>query len=160
MPDRARAATVGEDGPRNRDAVLVEAACHERDRRRDSYPAKIREGADAEALCLDFQCWVAIAEFVESGRFFGFHGGADPQGPNAPWVGWPELEGAAKKALGKVELRLASEGWLDGLPETPTARRRNALTRIHRAIQLRRATVDSINVDLRRRQQQREGISA
>jgi hypothetical protein len=141
------------------DQALVEAARLERDRRAASYPQKIAEGADAEALCLDYQCWVAIAEWVETERFFSFVGGADPDRDDAPIVNWPTLEAAAFRAVGQVERKLAGEAWLDGCPETPTSRRRNALVRIHRAIQLRRESIDAINAEFSKVRKP-EGISA
>src|SRR5690348_14175995 len=104
------------DGPE-----LAAAARFERDRRAERYPELIAEGVDAEALCLDYQCWVAIAEWIETDRFFSFVGGAEPERDDAPIVHWPTLEEAAKKALHKIELKLAGEGWFDGCPETETS---------------------------------------
>jgi hypothetical protein len=147
----ARAAVGGVGEARRYDAELVAAAKFERDRRGARYPQLIYDGKlDAESAAIDYQCWVAIAEWLETERFFSFAGGANPDRDGAPIVSWPELEAAAQKALRKVELKLAGEGWLDGMEESPTARRRNLLTRIHRAIQLRHESVDAINAELSR----------
>lgn len=116
------------------DADLVAAAQHERDRRAASYPEKIKDGADVEALTIDFQCWVAIAEWVETGHFFSFAGGADPDSPNAPIISWPHLQTAAQRALNKAL--------------NPSARR-SALEAIHRKVALRRTSIDIINQHLR-----------
>ena len=130
---------------------LIEAARHERDRRLDTYPKKIaaRE-IDAETASIDYQCWVAIAEWLETDRFSSFYGGADPQSEQAPLIRWPELEAAAKKARDAVERKLAGEGWFDGCTPTATSERRNALTLIHRKLQLKREHMEWINAELRR----------
>lgn len=112
---------------------LAAAACFERDRRAESYPGKIGAGANAGALSFDYQCWVAIAEWLESDRFMGVYGGADPQAPDAPWIGWPALEAAAARAMGKIS----------------DANRHAALARIHRKVALRRQSVDIINAQIR-----------
>jgi hypothetical protein len=132
------------------DPALVAAARYERDRRGEAYPRKIaaRE-IDAEAAAVDFQCWVAIAEWLTSGHFYSFSGGIDPDREGAPIVRWPELEAAAKAALHQVERKLAGEGWLDGMPETETSRRRCALVHIHHKIALRRESIDTINAQIR-----------
>jgi hypothetical protein len=132
------------------DRALLAAARFERDRRAASYPQRIFEGRiSAEDAAVDYQCWVAIAEWFETERFFSFAGGAEPDRDDAPVISWPQLEDAAKKALHQVERKLAAEGWLDGCPPTATSERRNALVRIHRAIQLRGESIETINRELR-----------
>jgi hypothetical protein len=135
-------------------AILVETARFERDRRGESYPAKIGGGADAEALTIDFQCWCAIAGWVETGHFFGFHGGAEPERDDAPWISWPELEAAAESALTHTSAkcdRLLTEGEGEGETYAEACNRRAKLTCIHRKVQLRRQLIDSINAELRER---------
>jgi hypothetical protein len=83
-------------------------------------------------------------------------GGAD----GATRIDWAACEAAADKAMKKIERKLAGEGWFDGCPETATSQRRCALIRIHRAVQLRRESIDQLNAELRARQTQPEGISA
>jgi hypothetical protein len=136
------------------DAELIAAAQFERDRRAKTYPDKIKNGGDAERLCIDFQCWVAIAEWVETDRFFSFAGGAEPERDDAPIVSWPLLEEAAKKACHSIERKLASEGWFDGCEPTAASLRRGYLVRIHRAIQLRRESIDKINAGFSARRTQ------
>jgi len=140
--------------------ILIEAACFERDRRGESYPAKIGAGADIEALTIDFQCWCAIAGWMETGRFFGFHGGAEPERDDAPWISWPQLEAAAVSALTHSNAkcdRLFAGGEGDGETYAEACNRRAKLTCIHRKVQLHRQLIDSINAELR---QTREEIAA
>jgi hypothetical protein len=136
-----------------KDPDLLDAAVAERDHRLESYNRRIAAGgldpAKIEAMCLDYQCWVAIAAWLETDRFDGFYGGADPESPSAPYVRWPELEAAAKKALDSVELKLAREGWFDGCEPTAISERRCALVRIHRKVALRRESIDAINEEFR-----------
>lgn len=129
---------------------LIAAARFERDRRAQSYPQKIFDGQiTAEQAAIDYQCWVAIVEWAETERFSSFHGGADPQGPEAPIIRFADLAVAAKKAVNAVERKLAGEAWFDGCPPTPTSERRGALVRLHRAIQLRSESIDAINAEFR-----------
>jgi hypothetical protein len=120
-------------------AALADQARHERDRRAASYPDKIARGADAEALCLDYQCWVAIAEWLETDRFTSFAGGADPDQPDAPVIRWPELVAAAERAGGSVR----------GDNQAAELRRAR-LTAIHRMLELRAESVAIINAELRK----------
>jgi hypothetical protein len=94
------------------DASLLEAAQAERERRQETFPARIADlrrelgpndetSADIEALTIDFQCWCAIVGWLETDRFDGFYGGTDPHGDAAPYVSWPEVEAAAKEAVAK-----------------------------------------------------------
>jgi hypothetical protein len=132
---------------------LAKAARFERERRGETYPQKIFNGGDKEALCIDYQCWVAIETWLELDTFSSFHGGADPERDDAPIISWPHLEAAAKKALHAMERKLAGEGWFDGCPETETSRRRCALVHIHRKLQLRRESIDIINAEFRKRRE-------
>ena len=150
-------------------AILAEAARYERGRRARSYPPKIAEGGDAEALTIDCQCWVAIAEWLETGRFSGFYGGAEPERDDAPYILWPQLEAAADGALEQVSAkidrmeagpdqrrvdparRLTAEQYLGRLSDLYLRRAR--LVRIRRKVQLRRQMIDSINAEFRNRRE-------
>lgn len=133
-------------------AALADQAKSERDRRAASYPAKIQNGADAEALCVDYQCWVAIAEWLETNRFFGFYGGIPPRDGEGdreavegaptraqPWIGWPELEAAAERAIASVR----------GDNEAAQVRRAR-LTVIHAKLARMRRDIDEMNAELRK----------
>jgi hypothetical protein len=156
--------------------TLLTAARFERDRRAERYPRRIHDGAiSADEASLDYQCWVAIAEWLESGRFQSIAGGANPDDPAAPIIGWPQLEAAAAAALGRINAKLdvldergsVGEGGprskerptvgVDGpatriAPETLGAlrERRSCLFAIHRKVSLRRETIDILNAELRR----------
>jgi hypothetical protein len=142
------------------DDVLVIAARHERDRRAESYPKKIAEGRiDEIVAAVDHHAWVAIVEWLQTGRFRRFDG--------PPAVGWPELETAAKSAYEQIcakvdaieadpdqakvkpEKRLTSGQWIDRLTELYIRRARLRL--IHIKVQLRRESVDIVNAELRAR---------
>lgn len=135
--------------------ALVEAARYERDRRASTYPAKIRalasgggDGpasteADAEALSIDYQAWVAIVEWLETDRFFSFAGGANPEREDAPIVSWPELELAAQSALVSVAAKAAKS------TDAETLLRRHRLFCIHRRIQRHRQWLDETTRQLR-----------
>ncbi len=143
-----------------RHAELAEAAGFERDRRAEAYPAKIRaSGLSAEAASIDFQCWVAIAEWLETGRFFSFAGGADPQHADAPIISWPALETAAASGLAAIEASTSAEE-AKFAPDSDRLvtlyDRRASLVAIHRAVQLRRQSIDSANAELRQRAANRE----
>lgn len=146
----------------NDSAALAAAARFERDRRGETYPAKIRDGKiPEEAAAIDYQCWVAIAEWLETDRFFSFVGGADPDKPDAPLINWPELEAASASALATVEALVERQeakalGNLDDLTEIYV--RRAKLICIHRKVQLRRQSIDAINHQLQHAS--REGITA
>ena len=168
--------------------TLVAAARFERDRRAERYPRRIAElratvGSDGpaiESLSLDYQCWCAIAEWLETERFQSIAGGANPDDPAAPIIRWPELEAAAAAALARINAKLdaldergsVGEGGprskerptvgVDGpateiapyiTPETLGAlrERRSCLFAIHRKVALRRETIDRINRELRAR---------
>lgn len=139
--------------------LIAEAARHERDHRAASYPAKLQgmlagtadHAARLEAMTIDYQCWVAIAEWVETGRFFGFYGGAEPDNEGAPWISWPALETAAESALTSLSAkcdRLLTKGEGDETYAEACARRARLIC-IHRKVQLRRQLVDSVNAELR-----------
>jgi hypothetical protein len=139
------------------DAILVAAAQYERDRRLELAPDRIAKLGPApsdlaaiDGICVDCQCWIAIAEWLETDRFTGFYGGAEPDSDAAPYIRWPELEAAARKALHQVERKLAGEGWFDGCEPTATSERRWKLVHIHRKLQLRHEMVDSINAELKK----------
>jgi hypothetical protein len=142
--------------------ALAEAARRERDHRAASYPARLAAelpdtpayAARLAALTVDYQCWCAIAEWLESGRFGGFYGGSDQHECEAPWIGWPQLEDAAAKAVASIEAKIAKlaadadrERVAPALAERQE--RRAQLTAIHRKVRLRRQMIDSINADLR-----------
>ena len=133
--------------------TLAEAARAERDRRAERYPQRSADGKiSADDATIDYQCWVAIAEWLESGRFMGFYGGASPEESDAPWIGWPQLDQAAAKALTSIDAkieRLAADP--DQERVAALNLRRANLTAIHRKVQLRRQMVDSINHELRER---------
>lgn len=140
---------------------LLLAAKLERDRRAESYPGKISDGADAEALSIDYQCWVAIAEWLETDRFFSFAGGAEPERSDAPIIRWPDLERAAEKAVGQINDKVAKQeakGAADELTELYLRRAR--LICIHRRLQLRRASIDSINRSFAERHEQQKRKAA
>lgn len=143
------------------DYGLVDAAIAERDWRADNYGKRIPAGeiADVEGATIDYQCWVAIAEWLESGRFKGFHGGAEPERDDAPWISWPELEAAAERALttlnAKCDRMVAGEDG-EGESYAEACARRAKICCIHRKVQLRRQMVDSINRDLREKRQPAE----
>lgn len=162
------------------DDSLLAGAQFERDRRADRYPAIIAaDPSRADELIVDYQCWVAIAEWLESDKFMGFHGGAAPDSPASPWISWPQLETAAQKALtsigdkiGRFESdpdqaavdppnRLTAAQYLERLTELYVRRAR--LTCIHRKVQLHHQMIASINAELRARSinhNQTEGVSA
>jgi hypothetical protein len=134
--------------------MLAAAARAERDHRLQSYSARIRGGSpEAEGASIDYQCWVAIAEWLETDRFFSFAGGADPERADAPIIRWPELEAAAEAALigasAKCD-RMLSGGDGEGESYVEACVRRARLACIHRKVQLRRQMIDSLNRDLRR----------
>lgn len=123
---------------------LVEAAQRERDRRERRFPAMIRAGEiTAEQASITYQCWVAIAEWLETDRFQSFAGGAEPERPDAPIIRWSELEAAAGDALAKLDA---------GMAELPPAKitadhhaHRARVACIHRLVKLRRESIDAIN---------------
>lgn len=145
------------------DASLLEAAKAERDRREETFPRKIaalrcqlgpgeETSPDIEALVIDFQCWTAIAAWLETDQFASFYGGTDPSADSAPVCSWREIEAAAADALAKRSARIdALEGAPNVQPETLGAlrARRSCLFALHRRIQLRRLTIESINADFR-----------
>lgn len=146
--------------------ILVTAARAERDHRAASYPARIAEGkSDPEAASVDYQCWVALTEWLETGRFMGFHGGADPEGLDAPvgldgrptktppWISWPELEIAAHTALvlASAKCDRLMVGSQEDESYTEASARRARLVCVHRKVQLRRQLIDSINAEFRAR---------
>lgn len=135
------------------EAALIEAARFERDRRSQTYPQKIYDGKiDAEPAAIDFQCWVAIAEWLDTGRFFSFAGGAEPERADAPIISWAELESAAEAALVSVSAqcdRLFTAEQVEAGAYEEACARRSRLWAIHRKVQLRRQMVDSINREFR-----------
>lgn len=134
------------------DPELIEAARAERDRRAETFPGKVAMGGDAEALSIEYQAWAAIAEWLETDTFASFAGGAEPERPDAPWIGWPDLEAAALAALSSRTAKLdALEGAPNITPETLGAlrQRRSCLNVIHRRLALHRQSIDAINADLR-----------
>lgn len=135
------------------DPTLASAARYERDRRGENYPPRIaaRE-IDAEPAAIDYQCWTAIAEWLETGNFQSFSGGADPEGPDAPLIRWPELEAAAEAALVSITAKcdkLLADGGDGGETFAEACARRARLFVIHRKVQLRRQMVDSVNREFR-----------
>jgi hypothetical protein len=135
--------------------VLAAAAQFERDRRGESYPQRIYDQPQAaEALCLDYQCWVAIAEWVESDRFRGFYGGAEPERDGAPWISWPQLETAAEKALDTLTARIdRAERENDASAIAELTVRRAKVVCIHRLVQRMRAYIDLLNHEFRKRRE-------
>lgn len=133
-------------------AALVAAARFERDRRAANYPARIGAGQlDVEAAAIDYQCWVAIAEWLETDRFYSFAGGADPERDDAPIVSWPELEAAAAKALTSIKGKVQAEESRGAAGIEQLHVRCARLNAIHRRIRLRRLSIDQINAELRGR---------
>jgi hypothetical protein len=144
-------ASVGVAGPATNSALLS-AARAERDRRADSYPLRIAAGKiSALDAAVDFQCWVAIAEWLETGRFFSFAGGDDPDSPAAPVIRWRELEEAAAKALAAIDAKIerSLSGGQASSDLAALQSRGELLVHIHRKLSLRRAIVDSLNAELR-----------
>jgi hypothetical protein len=131
-------------------AALLDAACFERDRRAESYPLKIAEGADAEKLTIDFQCWVAIAEWLDTDRFMSFTGGADPDAPGAPVIRWPDLEAAARTALDSVAAKLAGEQAFLARPRAEGEEREPLSATELEALQVRRARLFAIHAKVQR----------
>jgi hypothetical protein len=125
-------------------AALVTAAQFERDRRRDTYPQRIAAGGDAEKLCLDYQCWVAIAEWIETERFLTFAGGADPDSEGAPIVRFANLEAAAARGLKHLQAKAEAAE-----PDAEIHARLAAVMAIHRAVALRATSIAAINAELR-----------
>jgi hypothetical protein len=159
------------------DSALLDAARHERDRRLAAAPEAIEKARNdarsggrgtaedvIERVAISCQCWIAIAEWIETGRFAGFYGGASPQEPDAPWISWPELEAAAERALANVAAqcdRLFEGG--DVPAYEAACARRSGLWAIHRKVQRMRESIDMLNAEFRAsraNQHQREGISA
>lgn len=164
-------------------AALVEAARYERDRRGSTYPAKLRaqgvrgtaeHDARADAYAVDYQAWVAIVEWLETDRFFGFYGGIPDDAPQGAavgeacpersrrdgrpdkWVSWPELELAAQSALVSVAAKLRKGGSGGAAPsgadkggDGELQLRRDRLFCIHRRIQRHRQWLDETNRQLR-----------
>lgn len=125
--------------------VLIDAAKFERDSRAERYPALVKDGRlDADEATISYQCWCAIAGWFETGRFESIAGGVDGK----TIVDWVRCEAATERAL--VQIRAKAEKLAEGDPAfADTHRRRGALVCIHRAVQLRRATIDQINRELR-----------
>lgn len=126
---------------------LTEAARFERDHRAESYARRINAGdtLDIETATVDYQCWVAIAEFVETGRFQAFYGGADQSAANPPWIGLAALESAAEAALTTINSRIERlEGAPNVQPETLGALRdrRSWLSIIFGRVKRQRQIVD------------------
>lgn len=145
-------------------AALNDAAEFERDRRLARAADAIAAGGDAQAIAIDCQCWTAIAAWLDTDRFMGFYGGADPGAQpgtvgedgratkDPPWIGWPQLEAAALKALTHVTDKTAEQEAKPGhkLAELADLHRRRArLFAIHRKLQLRRESIDIINAQIR-----------
>jgi hypothetical protein len=129
---------------------LVAAARFERDLRADKYPALVasrRLGAD-EAL-VDFQAWAAIAHWLEHDAWPAWTGagGVDER----TVVDWALAEDCAAKALAKV-LDTAAAAAADKADALNA--RASHLTAIHRRVQLRRQSIDSLNRQLRAQRQQ------
>lgn len=130
--------------------ALAEAARAERDRRGEDYPPKLLAAPDkAEAMSIDYQCWHALAGFFETGRFAGFHGGAEPERDDAPWISWPELDAAAERALASVDKSLAKRE-AEGTDAGELHVRRARLFCIHRIVARRRETIDLVNAHFRK----------
>lgn len=127
--------------------VLIDAARFERDSRAERYPALVEGGRlDADEATVSYQCWCAIAGWFETGRFESIAGGLDGK----TIVDWAACEAAAERAL--VQIRAKAEKLAEGDPAfADTHRRRGALVCIHRAVQLRRQTIDRLNRELRER---------
>jgi hypothetical protein len=144
------------------DDSLLDAAQAERDRRQETFPAKILDlrrqlglidesSPEIEALTIDYQCWCAIVGWLETDRFDGFYGGTEPHGDAAPYISWPEIEGAAKDALAQRSRKIAA---LDGKPnvdpETLGAlrARRACLVVIHAKIGAHRRLITELTASL------------
>lgn len=139
---------------------LIDQARFERDTRAERYPRLVREGkVSAEAASIDYQCWVAIVSWLETGQFMGFHGGAEPlreanhsldgstpQTAAAPWISWPELVVAADSALVSVNAKAEQKPGDEALQL-----RRARLFAVHRKLQLRRESIDTLNAAFRAR---------
>jgi len=120
--------------------AMLAAARSERDYRQANYPRRIADGRSAaEEATADYQAWVAIAEWLETGRFTSFDGGTD----FGTRIDWPFLEAAAEKALTAIDARLEQS------PSAERQLRRDRLFIIHRAIARQRALIDGINQQLR-----------
>lgn len=139
---------------------LVAAAQFERDRRAQTYPRRIREqGLDPEAASIDFQCWVAIAEWLETARFFSFAGGASPERDDAPIISWPQLEAAAESARNSIADKVRKQeaeriGNAEKLAELYVRRAR--LFAIHARVAAMRRSIDGLNAELRARAKEPE----
>jgi hypothetical protein len=146
------------------DSALLEAARNERDRRLAAAPEAIEKARNdarsgvrgtaedvIEKVAISCQCWIAIAEWIETDRFAGFYGGASPHDPDAPWISWPELEAAAGRALASVAAqcdRLFEGG--DVPAYEAACARRAALWLVHRKVQRMRGSIDMLNAGFRK----------
>jgi hypothetical protein len=135
-------------------------ACLERDRRFASYPRLVLKGSlAADEATLDYQCWYAIAAWLESDRFTSIEGGVDGR----TVVDWLMCETAAEKALAKVsELaeRKAGDPTADPAAVAELNQRRANLVCIHRALQLRRQTIEAVNDAARQRDLEQAKVAA
>jgi hypothetical protein len=132
---------------------MIAAAKFERDRRAERFPALVAAGKLGEdEATVEYQCWCVIADWIEGGTFTPIYdGGADERTA----VDWALAEDVSAKALAKITAKLAKqEAENPAHPELAEGHRRRAnLVCIHRAVQLRRQSIESINRQFRQRRE-------
>jgi hypothetical protein len=125
--------------------ALAGHARFEAERRRKSFPKKIRAGADAEALTLNYQAWCAIADWLETGRCTYLNSWGGVADPPRTVIGWPLLEAAAAKELERVEHKMREARDDEASDREDLLRRRDALFAIHLVVSRRRADLEELN---------------
>lgn len=87
--------------------ALLEAAKFERDQRQASYPPRVAAGQlDEDAATIDWQCWVAIVEWAETGMTALLNRDAGIMDPPTALLGWATLEAAAERALATIQAKV------------------------------------------------------
>jgi hypothetical protein len=132
----------------------------ERDRRADSFPRLVKAGTlSADAAQLEYQCWYAIHQWLATDRFTQIEGGVDGR----TVVDWLLCEAVAEKALGHISAlaeRKAADPAADPAQVAELNQRCANLRAIHRALQLRRQTIEAVNDAARKRELEQGKVAA
>jgi hypothetical protein len=121
---------------------LAKVARFEAERRRKSFPKLIYAGKlDAEQGTANYQAWIAIGDWLETGRssIINARGGIDGE----TIISWSLLEDAARKELEAVDAKLGQQ------EDEELRARRDCLFCIHLVVARRREWLDETNRLLR-----------
>lgn len=127
-------------------ANWLQAACYERDRRANSYPRLVAAGElDEEKATIDYQAWVAIADWMAEGRCWLIGGWGGVADPPVTVLTWALLEQSAEDQLASIEARIEALAGEEGADQAKLARlreRRDAIWCIHNLMVKQREAVE------------------